>query len=461
MSKVSCPRLILAGLKGGSGKTTVTLGLIGALSRQLKITPYKKGPDYIDPGWLSQAAKSPCYSLDPYMIGAEGVVRSFVSHFRGDMAIIEGNRGLYDGMDAEGSYSTAELAKLLKAPVILVVDCTKITRTAAALVLGAQSLDRAVEIRGVILNQVSSLRHEGITKEAIERYCNIPVLGALPRLKDSELPERHMGLVPIYEYGGVEASIKTLSDRAAAHIDLEAVLRIAYSAKAIDLPDLTYRIERSEQSVKIGILRDEAFQFYYPENLEELQSAGAELVYINALDETHLPDIDCLYIGGGFPETNALRLADNRIFRESLREAIDNGLPTYAECGGLMFLGKSITVDGKDYEMAGIFPLSFKMGKRPQAHGYTEAEVTGENPFYPIGTLLRGHEFHYSAVVDLPGNTTFALTMRRGKGIAENMDGIVYKNCMALYTHIHALGTEGWAKGMIQKAKEYKDGKRH
>jgi len=284
-------------------------------------------------------------------------------------------------------------------------------------------------------------------------------LGALPRLKDSELPERHMGLVPIYEYGSVEDPIKTLSDRVAAHIDLDAVLRVAHSAEAIDLSDLPDRSNWIDKSVKIGILKDEAFQFYYPENLEELQIRGAELIYINALDESHLPDIDCLYIGGGFPETNALRLAENRPFRESLRTAIEAGLPVYAECGGLMFLGKSITVEGKDYEMAGIFPISFKMGKRPQAHGYTEAEVTGGNPFYPIGTVLRGHEFHYSSVVDLPSNASFALTMRRGKGIAEDMDGIVYKNCMALYTHIHALGTEVWAKGMIQKAMEYRNAK--
>ncbi len=460
------PRLIIAGLRGGSGKTTITLGLIAALSREIKVTPFKKGPDYIDAGWLSAAAKSPCYNLDPYMIGAEQVLASFVNRFAGDIAIIEGNRGLYDGMDVKGSYSTAELSKLLRSPVILVIDCTKITRTAAALVLGAIEFDKEVKIKGVILNQVSSPRHQRITTDSIAHYCGIPVLGAMPRLADNQLPERHMGLVPIYEHAIVDGAIQRLADLAQRHLDIEGILQVAHTHGGLELPycnveSAKYHKETGhpEDKIRIGVIRDEAFQFYYPENIEELQRAGAEIVFIDALEDASLPRIDCLYIGGGFPETNALRLAENIAFRQDLNKAIESGMPVYAECGGLMFLGQSIKVDDKLYDMAGVLPLSFTMNSRPEAHGYTEAEVVKENPFYPVGTILRGHEFHYSSAIDGADSTSLALKMRRGKGIANRMDGIVYKNCMALYTHIHALGVPLWADNMLKRARQYRDGK--
>lgn len=453
------PRVIIAGLRGGSGKTTVALGLVGAIAKKHKVVPFKKGPDYIDAGWLSAAANSPCYNLDPYMIGNEQVLRSFLKRARGGIAIIEGNRGLYDGMDVKGSYSTAELAKLLKAPVILVIDCTKITRTASALLMGAMVFDSEVNIKGVILNQVSNTRHQRITTECIEHYCKVPVLGVLPRLRETELPERHMGLVPIYEYSIVEEAIDQLSERAMRHFNIDRIMEIATSAEKLKVSqDLTDEavITSSDRVVKVGIIRDEAFQFYYPENLEELQKAGAELVYISALKDTRLPDIDCLYIGGGFPETNAIGLADNVGFRHSLKEAIESGMPVYAECGGLMFLGKTLRVNDKTYEMAGVFPFSFVMKDRPEAHGYTEAEVIGTNPFYPKGTILRGHEFHYSSICKGTEGVEFALSMRRGKGIINGNDGAIYKNCMALYTHIHSLGCSHWTVAMIKKAEEFK-----
>ncbi len=481
------PRLVIAGVRGGSGKTTLSLGVIAALRSQkgLKVIPFKKGPDFIDAGWMSIAAKNPCYNLDPFLISKEKVLDSFISHFRGDIAIIEGNRGLYDGMDTEGSYSTAELAKLLKSPVILIVDCTKMTRTSAAVVLGCMNLDKDVNIKGVVLNQVAGSRHESVVRASIEKYCSLPVLGAIPRLHSGEFPERHMGLTPYHEHHDTENAISFVEGLAEKYIDINTILNIANNAEQIgngshfmslrgadatkqshsnEIASPSSRNDSSDK-VKIGIIRDSAFQFYYPENIEELEKNGAEIVEINALSDSSLPDIDALYIGGGFPETNALRLAENMSFRDSVRSAAGNGLPIYAECGGLMFLGDSIIVDDKKYPMVGIFPIIFEMKSKPQAHGYTIVEVERENPFYPVGTVLHGHEFHYSAVATPPpsplikggqGEVYTAFRMKRGHGIKDKTDGICYKNVFATYTHIHALGAEEWVRGLINKAKEFR-----
>lgn len=462
---------MIAGVRGGSGKTTLSLGLIAALGSRkgLKVVPYKKGPDYIDAGWMSVAAKNPCYTLDSFLIPKEKTRESFLSHFSGDIAVIEGNRGLHDGMDAAGSYSTAELAKLLKAPVILIVDCTKMTRTAAAVVLGCMNLDRDASLRGVVLNQVAGDRHESVIRESIERYCSLPVLGAIPRLPSEELPERHMGLTPHQEHPGTERVIASVEDIAARYLDLDRIREIAESAEP--LPGIGGDADASRSlaspcplpeegcTVVIGVIRDSAFQFYYPENLEDLERRGAKLIDIDALSDSRLPDVDALYIGGGFPETNALRLAENEDFRQSVRAMAERGLPIYAECGGLMFLGDSLTVEGRKYPMVGLFPLAFEMKERPQAHGYTVVEVERENPFFPVGTVLQGHEFHYSAVAAVKGpeEMPLAFRMQRGQGIREKKDGIVYKNVFATYTHTHALGAAAWGEGMIARAKAFRE----
>ncbi len=463
---INYPRLIVAGVRGGSGKTILSLGLIAALRSQkgLRVTPFKKGPDFIDAGWLSVAAKSSCYNLDTFLVTKEKVLNSFISHFTGDIAVIEGNRGLYDGMDAEGSYSTAELAKLLKSPVMLIVDCTKMTKTAAAVVLGCINLDKDVMIKGVVLNQISGNRHESVIRAAIEKYCSLPVLGAIPKLKSNELPERHMGLVPYQERSNLEKVISFTEDIAKKYLDIDEIFNMALKVENIEAKKIKSSISLfpvlpiSHSVVRIGVIKDSAFQFYYPENLEELQRHGAEIIEINAIKDKQLPDIDALYIGGGFPETNAIGIAKNISFKDSVRKAADEGLPIYAECGGLMFLSSAIVVENKKYQMAGVFPIVFEMKKKPQAHGYTIVEVTGQNPFYPIGVTLKGHEFHYSAVISMPENNDLhtAFKMKRGQGINNKMDGVCYKNVLASYTHIHAYGTIEWAKGLINKAREHK-----
>lgn len=459
------PRLIVAGLKGGSGKTTLSLGLIAAWRFQgRKIAVFKKGPDYIDAGWLSSAAGCECYNLDPFMIGSGRLVSSFCGHFRGaEAAVIEGNRGLYDGMDSEGTFSTAELAKLLKSPVLLILDCTKVTRTAAAMIMGMQKFDRKVEIKGVVLNRIAGARHERIIRETIEKYCGIPVMGAIPKLKNDFLSERHMGLTSFQEHPDVMNIVRNAEEIARKYLDLPAIWDMAGMAAPLSSssPRVVGVRHETISGPSIGVIRDSAFQFYYPENLEELSRRGAKLVEINALTEKKLPDIDSLYIGGGFPETNAVGLAKNISFRKSLRRAVEDGLPVYAECGGLMFLGSSIIMDKKKYPMTGVFPLEFSLGKRPEAHGYTIVEVNRRNPFYPVGTVLKGHEFHYSKVRGtVKKGTSFAFTMKRGEGIVNGNDGVLYKNTFATYTHLHAYGSPEWADGMISSALLYKKKRR-
>jgi len=428
--------------------------------------PFKKGPDYIDAEWLSKAAKHPCFNLDPFLMDKETILASFVSRAqKGDIAIIEGNRGLFDGMDQEGSSSTAELAKLLKAPVILVVDCTKATRTIAALVLGCKAFDPELSIQGVILNRIGTQRHVKIVQSAIEKYTNIPVIGAIKRQKKDPLPMRHLGVTPTDEHPSVINTLDSLKDLINTSIDLDYVKKIAASAPS--LPDkplkglikLNKPKKCSSISPLIGIFRDAAFQFYYPENLEMLEKLGAKLVFINSLTQPHLPQVDALYIGGGFPETQAEKLANNHLLRQAVKAAIEAGLPVYAECGGLMYLGQHIIWNGKKYPMVGAINWDFMVGKKPVGHGYTILEVTKPNPFYAQGTILRGHEFHYSKPV--PANpslpTSFACKVQRGAGFIQNKEGIIYKNLFATYTHIHVLSSIQWAQSLVDAACSFQE----
>lgn len=375
--------------------------------------------------------------------------------------MVEGNRGLFDGMDARGSMSTARVARIIKSPVVLVLDCTKTTRTSAAMVLGAKRFERGLSLGGVVLNMTAGKRHETVTRQAIERYTGVPVLGAIPRLQSAELPERHMGLTPWQEYPDVESAVLRAGQLIKKYVDLSRLLRIARAAPA--LPDISEEkapdVPRGPRP-RIGVIIDSAFQFYYPENIEALENRGAEVVVMSALEKKPLPPLDALYIGGGFPETHALALSRNPVFMQSLVRAVEEGLPVYAECGGLMYLGRSLSLGGNRHPMAGVLPVSFALHVRPRAHGYTVVRVTRSNPFYKTGTILRGHEFHYSDIMEEGPEAAggkaeaplLAFKMQRGRGISGGRDGLCRKNVLATYTHIHALGTPEWAQGMIKAA---------
>jgi len=457
------PRLIIAALRGGAGKTTLSLGLAAAWRSQgREVVPFKKGPDYIDAAWLSLAAGRACHNLDTFLQTRDQVRLSFFRNaLEGEISLIEGNRGLYDGVDAMGSHSTAELAKLLKAPVILILDCDKVTRTAAAMALGCQKLDPEVDLRGIILNRVARTRQEAVLRQAVESSCNLPVLGAVPRLEAYPFPERHLGLTPPQEHQRVREALSRAQEVAEKYLDLQGLEKIAREAARVDWPlkieDNSFNHRISSGAPLIGVVKDSAFQFYYPENLEALTKEGAKVVEISAVRESGLPDVDGLYIGGGFPETHAQSLAENLSFRQSLREAAEKELPIYAECGGLMYLGASLNLEGKTYPMVGVLPIAFGMEKRPQGHGYTLLQVEEENPFFPVGREIRGHEFHYSRVLWVKGEEAyFAFRAKRGEGIDRQRDGLCYKGILATYSHIHALGCSEWASALVEKGRQYR-----
>ncbi len=452
--------VVIAGLAGGSGKSVVAVGITAALARQgYTVVPFKKGPDYIDAGWLQLAAGRKCYNLDPYLMSQAAVIDSFARRSAAaERVIVEGNRGLFDGVNAAGGYSTADLALTLGLPVILVVDCTKTTRTVAALVLGCQKFDERLDIRGVILNQIATERQRLLITEAVEKYTGIPVLGSVPRLKRDIFPMRHLGMIPHQEYGNSGEALTYLAHLVTTNIDLSRFTELM--APLADTAATDAGQGPAPQSlVRIGVLQDAAFQFYYSENLEALERAGAELIYINAMQDEGLPAIDGLYIGGGFPETGARELAANTGFRLSIKKAADQGMPIYAECGGLIYLGTSIMMEGEEFPLAGVFPVRFAMAKKPQAHGYTAFRVERENAFYSVGEKVKGHEFRYSKILEWRGTEEqLVLKMERGTGFINGRDGLVYNNVLALYTHVHADGTPEWAGKFVQRCRRPEKG---
>lgn len=456
------PRIVLAALKGGAGKTLLTAGIVAALRRRgLNLAVFKKGPDYIDAGWLGLAAECSCYNLDPYLFDDSIVRNSFLKRSEGkDIAIVEGNRGLFDGVDSVGSYSTAELAKTLDSPVILIVDATKMTRTAAALVLGCKAMDPGMKLEAVILNRVAGGRHEQVLRDSIEQAASVPVIGAARKLVLDSFPQRHLGLLPLQEHPAARQFIREAADIADQSIDLDRFMSIAASAGRFEPAARgasEFRVSPAAPEVVIGIVKDSSFQFYYPENLEALEAAGARLVEISALSSRELPELDALYIGGGFPETHAELLSGNVAFRTSLLEHARDGLPIYAECGGLMYLSRSIRIDDRVYPMAGVFPVDIVLERRPQGLGYVRVRVVAANPFYPEGFELVGHEFHYSRLSGLEdAGDLCAFAVMRGHGMDGVRDGICKWNVLGTYVHVHALGEPLWAEGLMKKARQFR-----
>lgn len=457
----SIPRCILAGLSGGTGKTIVSLALARAFVRAGKVVaPFKKGPDYIDAKWLGLAARRPCSNLDPYFHTDE-VLRSLLFHKSqgADMCLVEGNRGLFDGMDEHGSCSTAELARKLASPVILAIDCTKMTRTVAAMVQGCACFEPGLDLAGVILNRTAGERHRSVLRKSIETHTDIPVLGMLPKIKHDPIPERHMGLMSDQEYDGTDygdadRALDSLADLAEQWLDLESIERVIAGAPDFGPePGSLFGGEPAEKKVRIGYVHDAALWFYYPENLEALEHAGAELVRLSILSDEPWPELDGLYLGGGFPEIFAERIAANEPILRQIAALAGAGKPVYAECGGFMILCDSLEYEGAEHAMAGVFPVSTTFCPRPQGLGYTEAFAVRDNIFYPQGTTVLGHEFHYSVcLAEGAGDVEFAMKMVRGNGMLNKRDGLLYQNTLAGYNHIHALAVPDWATRFVEAA---------
>jgi len=458
-------RLLLSAAHRSSGKTTIALGLAAALSqRGLTVQTFKKGPDYIDPMWLASASGRACYNLDPYLMSTGEVLATFERRATDcDLALVEGNLGLHDGLALDGSNSNAALAVRLDMPVILVLDTRGMTRGIAPLILGYQAFDRRVRIAGVILNRLGGARHETKLRAVIEHYTDIEVLGAVQENLDLAIDERHLGLIPSNEATHANALIWRIGAAVAAQVDLDRVLAVADCAPLgqIDSPP-EVPPWASGTRVRIGIARDRAFGFYYSDDLEALTAAGAELLPFDTLRDTRLPEIDALFIGGGFPETAAPHLEANSALRTQIRRAVEAGLPVYAECGGLMYLARSLTVAGRRHEMVGAIGADVVMHARPVGLGYVELEPTGLAPWSAASganARIRAHEFHHSALENLDPQLQFAYRMVRGHGIDGRHDGVVRHNLLASYSHLRAVGDCHWAQRFVEFVKASKNAK--
>ncbi|HEY8623073.1 MAG TPA: cobyrinate a,c-diamide synthase [Casimicrobiaceae bacterium] len=448
-------RLFISAAHKSSGKTTVCIGICAALrARGHTVQPFKKGPDYIDPLWLSLAAGRPCYSLDAYLMSATEIREELARRARdADLAIIEGNKGLYDGLDLDGSNSNAALAALIDAPVVLAIDARGMTRGIAPLILGYQAFDRGIRIAGVILNQLGGTRHEAKLRAVVEHYTDVPVLGAIQHDESMAIVERHLGLIPSNEAHAAHARINDIAARIAAQVDLDRVWALAGQAPPLPAP-APMSGAADAPAVRVGIAQDAAFGFYYPGDLDALQAAGAELVSFDTLHSTSLPAVDGVFIGGGFPETQMGALSANRGLREALYDAIESGLPAYAECGGLMYLARSIGWNGRSAEMVGVIPADIVMHRRPVGRGYVHLRETGRALWPRAGgepaAVIRAHEFHYSSVENLAPDVEFAYEVERGHGIDGRHDGIVHKNLLASYTHLRDVGGHHWAARFVE-----------
>ena len=446
-------RLLISAAHKSSGKTTVSLGLCAALAeRGLVVQPFKKGPDYIDPMWLGQAAGRPCHNLDFYCMSHEEILAAVGQYsLDADISLIEGNKGLYDGLDLDGSNSNAALATLTHTPVILVIDARGMTRGIAPLILGYQGFDPAVKIAGVILNQLGGSRHEAKLRAVIEHYTDVPVLGGVHRNQALVIDERHLGLIPSNEASTSDKKIIEIRDRIKEQVDLDRLLALA-ARDELDFTSPPAARGTTTPVVRIGIAHDAAFGFYYPDDLAALQQAGAELVYFNTLNDTALPSVDGLFIGGGFPESHMETLEANAALRNDIRQAIETGLPAYAECGGLMYLSRSITWNDKRSDMVGVIPADTVMHARPQGRGYVRLRETAHAPWpsdNPPGEFA-AHEFHYSSLENMTKTLTFAYEVQRGSGVDGKHDGIVINKLLACYSHMRDTRQHHWAQRFVE-----------
>ncbi len=452
------PRLIIGGVESGVGKTTISTGLMGALRRKgLKVQPYKVGPDFIDPSYHTHATGLHSRNLDTWMLTREKLLDLFQhSASRADIAVVEGVMGLFDGLSGtEEIGSTAHVAKILRAPVILIVDAWGMARSAAAIVKGFKEMDPEVDLDGVILNRISGSKHAQWCREAIESTVGIPVVGALEDKPELALPERHLGLIPTPENPEVARRLEGVVDFVESKVDMDKVIQIARSAADLPLPEAGGEAVRPDPNVRIGVAYDEAFNFYYRDGLDQLEMLGAGIDFFSPVHDRQLPAVDGLYIGGGFPEVLSEKLEANVEMRESVRRAIEDGLPTFAECGGLMYLTRSICdFEAKPRRMVGVLDAETAMTKR-LCLAYTKAVAVRANILSNPGQTVRGHEFHYSRLEGLPSDTKFAYEMERGQGIDGGMDGWIEHSALATYGHTHFSAYPDLARNFVEACARY------
>ncbi len=455
------PRFVIAGTHSGVGKTSVTLGVLRALrKRGVAVQPFKVGPDFIDPTLHTAAASRASRNLDSWLLPHSTVVELFArAGETADVAVVEGVMGLYDGYRGGGDEgSTAEVAKLLDAPVILVIDVSGAARSAGAMVMGFAGFDPQVRLAGVIVDRVGGERHLQGLRDALAA-TGVPLLGALPWDDRLHLPERHLGLVPAGEQD-YEATLETLADAVEQHVDLEGLLRLARQVPPVVVPGpLCFPPIRAPWQVAIGVAQDEAFCFYYQDALELLEWRGAQIVPFSPIHDHELPPVEGLYLGGGFPEVHARALSTNTSMRHRLREAAAGGMPIYAECGGMMYLTERlIDTQGQSHEMVGVLPATVQM-QRTLTLGYVTLEALEDTVLLRKGEAVRGHEFHYSDLT-VVGPARLALASVDGRGIEDGRDGFATRTLLASYAHVHFASHPPMADRFIESCRRYKEHRR-
>jgi len=448
-------RVLISAAHKSSGKTTISIGLCAALQqRGYQLQPYKKGPDYIDPLWLTKASHKPCFNLDFNTQSTDEIDALWNRFEDADIRFIEGNKGLFDGVDPHGSDCNAALAKQLDVPVILVVDVQGITRGVAPLVLGYQQFDPDINILGVILSKVASDRHERKLRAALEEYTDLPVLGAVHRHPELFIDERHLGLVPSNEYEFSANKIDMLRQHIERQVDVDALIRMLGITSGSPKPG---PVNKADLGWRIGIAQDSAFGYYYQDDLQAFEQAGAELIPVDLIRDEVLPEVDGLFIGGGFPEMHMQALSANQVMRERIGEAVENNLPVYAECGGLMYLCRQIAFQGNTLPMTGALPADVVMHERPQGRGYVKLKETAQHPWVKEpGRVVPAHEFHHSSLENIGDELEYAYEVVRGQGIGNSKDGIVYKNTLASYSHLRDAASKHWVIEFIEFIKACK-----
>jgi len=448
------PIVVIAGVSSGVGKTTVTLGLLEALrGRGLAVQAFKVGPDFIDVAYHALATGRPSYNLDGWMCGPDQVIATVGDRAaRADLALVEGVMGCFDGRDGlSEDGSTAQIAKWLGAPVILVVDVGALARSAAAVVLGFERFDPHLTLAGVVFNRAGGPAHRQWLTDAVASACKARPLGALPYDQGVALPERHLGLVTAVEGGYSSALRQRLARLVEAHVDLDALVGFARSKVARSAARFA---PSSAPSATIAVARDPAFQFYYPDNLEALERAGARLVFWSPIADGKLPEVDGLYIGGGYPELYGRELAGNAPMQAAVRAFALSGRPVYAECGGLMYLAESLTdLDGRRWPMVGVLPAPVVMERDRLVIGYREVTLTGAGPLGPAGTTARGHEFHCSRLGDVPTSVARLYAVAEGPGGRHRSEGFLVSGTLMSYVHLHFGSNPALAANLVAAAR--------
>ncbi len=454
--KLEKPRILVAGVASDVGKTTVATGLMACFRKKgLRVQGFKVGPDFLDPTYHSLVTQRASRNLDTWLMGEQGVLETFAHSTKdADIAVIEGVMGLFDGSSAKSDeQSSAEIARLLNTPVLLVLDVYALGRSAAALVAGCVHMGKGLRISGVILNRVGSQKHAQLCKDAIEHETKVPVLGWLPNNEQISLPSRHLGLFAADS--SMDNKLKAIQQSVEKNVEIERVLAIAKDAPPLEIQE--QKSLQNGKEVKIGIAMDESFFFYYEDNFDILRALGAKLLFFSPCNDSALPEVDALLIGGGYPEINAQKLEENVSMRNAILKFIEQGGLVYAECGGLMYLGRTTSsTEGRVHYMVGALELDTRLTKELTL-GYTELEGVTQSALSAKGEILKGHEFHYSKVADIDEDARFCYKVRKGRGIKDSMEGYLVYNTLASYTHLHFRGNLSFAQRLLKNASHKRD----